>query len=92
MKRFFLSLSQKCNSIFDGNILSRKITEIPGGWGLKTKVPSVWRGGGEGGEMSIFGNYTIEPQHIYHPLSKEQERSVSWIVVVQMPSVTYHTP
>ena len=42
--------------------------------------------------MSIFGNYTIEPQHIYHPLSKEQERSVSWIVVVQMPSVTYHTP
>lgn len=47
---------------------------------------------GGGGEMSIFGNYTIEPQHISHPLSKEQVRGVSCIVLVQMPSVTYHTP
>ena len=61
--------------------------------GLGTKNKSTLRvEGGGGEEMSIFGNYTIEPQHIYHPLSEEQERGVSWIVVVQMPSVTYHTP
>ena len=42
--------------------------------------------------MSVFGKYTIEPQHISHPLRKEQARGVLCIVVVQMPSVTYHTP
>ena len=61
-------------------------------WWLGTKNKSTLRVEGGGGGMSVFGKYTIEPQHISDPLRKEQVRGVSCIVVVQMPSVTYHTP